>query len=65
MTLKIPRPLYHRLQTIIAGSGFRSVNGFIVYLLRDLLALRGGDEQNLTDSEVAILKKRLKKLGYL
>lgn len=65
VTLKIPRPLYHKLQTVIAGSGFRSVNEFIVYVLRDLVALRGTDEQSLTANEVAILKKRLRKLGYL
>ena len=44
VTLKIPRPLYERLKTIIEPSGFSSVNEFVVYVLRDLMA-RMKDEQ--------------------
>jgi hypothetical protein len=65
VTLKIPRPLYDKLRAIILGSGFRSVNEFVVYVLRDLVALQGGDEHSLSPTEVRILKDRLKKLGYL
>jgi hypothetical protein len=65
VTLKIPRPLYEKLRAIIAESGFRSVNGFVVYVLRDLVALQGGDEHGLSPKEVRILKDRLKRLGYL
>jgi len=36
VTLKIPRPLYDNLQTIIQGTGFRSVTEFAIYVLRDL-----------------------------
>jgi len=38
VTLKIPRPLYEKLKQIIQGSGFSSVNEFVVYVLRDLAA---------------------------
>jgi len=38
VTLKIPRPLYQRLQQLIEGTGFRSVTEFSVYVLRDLAA---------------------------
>ncbi len=40
VTLKIPRPLYEKLRVIISGSGFRSVNEFVVYVLRDLVSLK-------------------------
>ncbi|KPL16894.1 MAG: CopG family transcriptional regulator [candidate division Zixibacteria bacterium SM23_81] len=65
VTIKIPRQLYNKLRTIIEGSGFSSVNEFIVYVLRDLVALHKEDEDKLTAEEIKLLKERLKKLGYL
>lgn len=67
VTLKIPRPLYEQLGKIIEGSGFRSVNEFIVYVLRDLVSLKGEGtrkEEGLTKDEVEAIKRRLKQLGY-
>lgn len=57
VTLKIPRPLYERLQVVIEGTGFRSVTEFVLYVLRDL----AGDEAHDMD----VVKKRLEDLGYL
>jgi metal-responsive CopG/Arc/MetJ family transcriptional regulator len=65
VTIKIPRQLYNKLRKIIDDSGFSSVNEFIVYVLRDLVALQRGCEDSLTPEEVRLLKERLKKLGYL
>ena len=67
VTLKIPRPLYEQLGKIIEGSGFRSVNEFIVYVLRGLVSLQGEGtrkEEGLTKDEVEAIKRRLKQLGY-
>jgi len=64
VTLKIPRPLYNRLSSIIDGSGFSSVNEFIVYVLRDLISLGIDDKKDLTKEETETIKKRLKNLGY-
>ena len=67
VTMKIPRPLYEQLGKIIEGSGFRSVNEFIVYVLRDLVSLKGEGtrkEEGLTKDEVEAIKRRLKQLGY-
>ena len=33
VTLKIPRPLYERLQQLIVGTGFHSVTEFAVFVL--------------------------------
>ncbi len=66
VTLKIPRPLYERLSHVIEGTGFRSVTEFCVYVLRDLVATHGregGDE--LTQDEIAAIRRRLHALGYL
>jgi hypothetical protein len=65
VTLKIPRPLYEKLKTVIEGSGFRSVNEFVVYVLRDLISLqKDGTDQDLSKDEIDAIKQRLKNLGY-
>lgn len=64
VTLKIPRPLYDRLSSIISESGFSSVNEFVVYVLRDLISLGFDDKKELTKEETEAIKKRLKNLGY-
>jgi metal-responsive CopG/Arc/MetJ family transcriptional regulator len=66
VTIKIPRPLYENLNQIIEGSGFNSVTEFIVYILRDLVSSRSAKkEPSLSKSEIELIKKRLKFLGYL
>lgn len=54
VTIKIPRPLYNRLQTIVKQTGFASVTDFVVYCMRDIVSSE--DEENV--------KKRLRNLGY-
>jgi metal-responsive CopG/Arc/MetJ family transcriptional regulator len=66
VTLKIPRPLYERLQLIIENSGYRSVNEFVVYVLRELLAEQSlEDVSPFTAREVELIRQRLRNLGYL
>jgi len=65
VTLKIPRQLYEKLKIVIEGSGFRSVNEFVVYVLRDLISLRQEEkDKDLSKDEVELIKQRLKNLGY-
>ena len=66
VTIKIPRELYRRLSQMIVGTGFSSVNEFIVFVMRTLAS--GGEikgEDRLTAEEVRSIRERLKKLGYL
>jgi len=66
VTIKIPRELYQRLSQMIAGTGFSSVNEFIVFVMRSLASsgeIKG--EDSLTAGEVRAIRERLKKLGYL
>ncbi len=37
VTIKIPRPLYRKIQQVVEESGFDSPTDFIVYVLRDLM----------------------------
>ena len=68
VTIKIPRPVYDRVQHVVGDSGFRSATDFIVFVLRQVLADHGtpGDGQDgLTREEIVAIRKRLKNLGYL
>jgi len=62
--LKIPRPLYDKIKTVIEGSGFGSVNEFVVYVLRDLLSVKALDKKELSAEEIEAIRQRLKSLGY-
>ncbi len=64
VTLKIPRPLYEKIKIVIEGSGFSSVNEFVVYILRDLLSVTGTSKKDLSSQEVDAIRKRLENLGY-
>lgn len=72
VTLKIPRPLYERLQQLIEGTGFRSVTEFATYVLRDLAShpQREGKRRaevapRMTEGELEEARRRLRELGYL
>jgi Arc/MetJ-type ribon-helix-helix transcriptional regulator len=69
VTVKIPRPLYRKIQLVVDDSGFNSPTDFIVYVLRDLM---GEAEERASDSapefsqdELEDVKRKLKNLGYL
>lgn len=54
VTIKIPRPLYNKLQQIVDVTGFDSVTDFLVYCMRDIV----------TSKEKGDIKERLRQLGY-
>jgi metal-responsive CopG/Arc/MetJ family transcriptional regulator len=65
VTLKIPRPLYEKLKHAVEGTGFRSVNEFVIHVLRDLVAETGSAPAVLTAREIELIRARLRNLGYL
>jgi Arc/MetJ-type ribon-helix-helix transcriptional regulator len=76
VTVKIPRPLYRKIQLVIEKSGFSSPTDFIVFVLRDLLgeAEIGGREheaasaphrEDFSAHELDNVKQKLRNLGYL
>ena len=67
VTVKIPRPLYRKIQQVVDGSGFNSPTDFIVYVLRDLMGEAEEAEQphEFTQDELDDVKRKLKNLGYL
>ena len=66
VTVKIPRPLYRKVQQVVEDSGFNSPTDFIVYVLRDLM---GEAEEHkpaeYTPEELDEVRRKLKNLGYL
>lgn len=66
VTVKIPRPLYRKIQVLIGESGFNSPTDFIVFVLRDLVGQTDTDhEGDFSPDEVKAVKQKLKNLGYL
>jgi len=66
VTIKIPRELYNKLVPMIEGTGFSSVTEFIVFVMRSIIsgeAIKVTDQ--LTEDEIASVRERLIKLGYL
>ena len=67
VTIKIPRPLYRKIQQVVEDSGFDSPTDFIVYVLRDLMGDAEAEqaEPEFTQHELDDVKRKLKNLGYL
>ena len=66
VTVKIPRPLYRRIQQVVEGSGFNSATEFIVYVLRDLMGEADTEApREFTQEELDDVKRKLRNLGYL
>ena len=65
VTVKIPRPLYRKVQLVVEDSGFNSPTDFIVYVLRDLMGEAEEHPREFTHDELQDVKRKLKNLGYL
>ncbi len=65
VTVKIPRPLYRKIQQVVDESGFNSPTDFIVYVLRDLMGEAEEHVGEFTQDELEDVKRKLKNLGYL
>jgi Arc/MetJ-type ribon-helix-helix transcriptional regulator len=78
VTVKIPRPLYRKIQQVVEGSGFSSPTDFIVFVLRDLMgdAPAGkvdpesdvaptAEQREFTQAELDDVRRKLENLGYL
>ena len=66
VTIKIPRPLYRKIQQVVEESGFDSATDFVVYVLRDLMGeAETAEAPEFTQDELDDVKRKLKNLGYL
>jgi Arc/MetJ-type ribon-helix-helix transcriptional regulator len=66
VTIKIPKPLYDHIKTLIDESGFNSVTDFVVYVLRDIVYAEQKESRGqFSPDELEEIKNKLKSLGYL
>ena len=64
--VKIPKSLYDRIKERIEDAGFESVDEYVTYVLREVLAnLEEEDEEIFSEEEEEKVKERLRALGYL
>ncbi|HPF13259.1 MAG TPA: CopG family transcriptional regulator [Planctomycetota bacterium] len=72
VTIKIPRPLYRKIQLVVEDSGFDSPTDFIVFVLRDLMgdspaaAIATHESSGeFSQEELVAIRRKLQNLGYL
>jgi Arc/MetJ-type ribon-helix-helix transcriptional regulator len=61
VAVKIPRELYKKVEEKIAGTSFTSVEEYLKLLLENEFP----EETEYTAEEEALIRERLKKLGYI
>lgn len=61
VAVMIPREIYGKVQEKIAGTSFTSVEEYIVLLLENEFP----EEAEYTEEEEALIRERLRKLGYI
>jgi Arc/MetJ-type ribon-helix-helix transcriptional regulator len=64
-TVSIPTPLFDKIKERIKGTGFTSVSAYVTYVLREVIAEEGEEEQPFTEDDERRVKERLRALGYL
>lgn len=62
IAVTIDSELYQQLQKMIEGTGFSSVDDYVVYLLRSHI---GKKSEGLSEEDTEAVTSRLKSLGYL
>jgi len=64
--IKIPAELYEKIEKRVKNTEFKSVDEYVTYVLREVLAsLEEEEEQVFTKEEEEKVKERLRALGYL
>ena len=58
----LPDNLYDKLKKEASAAGINSVEEYVIYILKELLKEKAGEESEVSEEEV---KTRLKALGYL
>jgi len=61
VSVNIPRSLYEKIEKKIAGTIFTSVEEYVALLLENEFP----EEAQYSEEEEALIRERLKKLGYI
>ncbi len=63
--VRIPKEVYDRIKERIKETEFESVDEYVTFVLREVLASLEEEEQVFTEEEEEKVKERLRALGYL
>ncbi len=64
--VKIPKEIYEKILERIKETEFKSVDEYVTYVLKEVLAsLEEEEEQVFSEEEEEKVKERLRALGYL
>lgn len=64
-TIAIPKSVHDRIQERMKGSGFRSVDDFVAFVLARLLESPAQSGEPLSAQDEGRVRDRLKSLGYI
>ncbi len=64
-TVSIPMTLAEKLKKKIEGTGFTSLSSYVTYVLRELVANMGEDDEGFSKENEERIRERLRALGYL
>jgi len=62
-SVSIPAPLAEKIKKEIGGTGFQSVSDYVIFILREVLAMKK-KKKVLTKEDEKKIKEKLKALGY-
>ena len=63
--IKIPTPLFSKIEEKIKDTGFSSVSSYITYVLREIVTEEEETEKPFTKEDEDRVKARLRDLGYM
>jgi Arc/MetJ-type ribon-helix-helix transcriptional regulator len=63
--IRIPTPLFEKIVEKIKDTGFSSVESYVTYVLREILAEDEQPEKAFTKEDEEKVKARLRDLGYM
>ena len=64
-SVKIPDEVYEKIEKRIRETEFDSVDEYVTYVLKEVLASLEEEEQVFSEEEEEKVKERLRALGYL
>jgi Arc/MetJ-type ribon-helix-helix transcriptional regulator len=62
--IDIPGEFYRKIEARIAGSQFKSVEEYVLHVIREVMAAEKGGDDLLTEEQRARIENRLRDLGY-
>ncbi len=62
--IALPKELHEKIAGRIAGSQFESVQKYVVYVLREVIAADEAGDDLMTQEQRVRIEKRLRNLGY-